>query len=447
MKDPNDSREIGPRIGSPPWIYSAVVTVAGLAAAALAGRGLLTPAVWGLAGHGLLWVIAALALAGELKPLAAALGKPAPDAGAASLTFCFAALLYWGFPAAVVLRVGVMLLVAAGARKAPLRAAFEAARDTLALAAAAAVLAAGRIHPAPLRPWVPAGTDLGIVGLAAAACFAVSFLLAGVGIALRRRAPVLATLRRTLPQAAFVNLALLSAAPLVVVAMSRSALFVLLFLPPLAAVYVNAVLSEKRQHQALHDQLTGLPNRVLLQRQTTEALAEADRAGSKSGFLLLDLDRFKEVNDTLGHPLGDDLLQVVARRLSRSVRPGDVVARLGGDEFAVLLPAVGTGAAAREVAVRLRAALAEPVRLSGLSLRIEASVGIALYPDDGSTVPALLQRADIAMYLAKERRSGVERYASRAERPSPAGLPLLGELRPDLGGLRPQPAWRPASQR
>ena len=111
------------------------------------------------------------------------------------------------------------------------------------------------------------------------------------------------------------------------------------------------------------------------------------------------------------------------------MRPGDVVARLGGDEFAVLLPAVRTAAAAREVAARLRAALAEPVRLEGMSFGIEASVGIALYPDDAGTVAGLLESADVAMYLAKERRTGVEHYEPprRPARPGPAVL--LGDLR------------------
>ncbi len=126
---------------------------------------------------------------------------------------------------------------------------------------------------------------------------------------------------------------------------------------------------------------------------------------------------------------GIGLLRAVAHRLTHSVRPGDVVARLGGDEFAVLLPAVRSAGAAREVATRLRAALAEPIRLEGMSFEIEASVGIALYPDDADSVEVLLQRADVAMYLAKERRSGVEHYVARSDRHSPARLSLLGDLR------------------
>ncbi len=428
MRDPNDTRDIGPRIGSPLWNYITAVTVAGLGAFLVAVRGLPGPGIPGLLEQPLLWVIAALALLGELKRIVTP-GKSGPDAGAVSVTFCFAALLYWGFPVAAVLRAVTTLVVALSARRAPFRALFNVAQLTLSLAAAAAVLAVAHIHPTPARPWVPAGSQLGAVGLAAAAYFTCNFVLVGVAAALHARASLLATLRRALPYQAFVTLALLSAAPLVVVAMNRSVLLLLLFLLPLSAIYANAAMSLNREYQALHDQLTGLPNRTLLLRRTAEALTEAGRTGAKCGFLLLDLDRFKEVNDTLGHPLGDGLLQVIAYRLARSVRPGDVVARLGGDEFAVLLPAVRTITVAAEVAARLRAALAETVRLEGMTFEIEASVGIAMYPDDGATVEVLLQRADVAMYLAKERRTGVETYVARADHYSPARLSLLGDLR------------------
>ncbi len=430
MKDPNDTRDIGPRIGSPLWYYMTAVTVAGLAALLVVVHSLPGSGAAGLLDQPLIWVIAALALLGELKRIVTP-GKSGPDAdaGAVSVTFCFAALLYWGFPVAALLRAITTLVVALSARRAVFRTVFNVAQLTLSLAAAGAVLAAAHVHPSPSRPWVPAGDQVAAVGLAAAAYFACNFVLVDVAVALHGRAPVLATLRKALPYQAFVTLALLSAAPLVVVVMNRSVLLVLLFLLPLSAIYANAAMSLNREYQALHDQLTGLPNRTLLLRRTTEALTEAGRTAVKCGFLLLDLDRFKEVNDTLGHALGDGLLQVIAYRLARSVRPGDVVARLGGDEFAVLLPAVRTITVAAEVAARLRAALAEPVRLEGMSFEIEASVGIALYPDDGVTVEVLLQRADVAMYLAKERHTGVETYVAEADRYSPARLSLLGDLR------------------
>src|SRR5690606_11613366 len=160
-----------------------------------------------------------------------------------------------------------------------------------------------------------------------------------------------------------------------------------------------------------------------------EALSEAQERRQCVGLLLLDLDRFKEVNDTLGHPTGDRLLQTVAYRLTHSVRPGDLVARLGGDEFAVLLPQVRDAASAREVAARLRVALAEPLRLDGMDLDLEASIGIALYPDHAPDFELLMQRADVAMYVAKEQRTGVELYAPHKDRNSAARLSLFGELR------------------
>ena len=182
-------------------------------------------------------------------------------------------------------------------------------------------------------------------------------------MALHARAPIPATLRAALPYQAFVNLVLLSAAPLVAVVMGRSVLLVLLLLLPMPAIYAGAARSMQREHQAHHDELTGLPNRTLLLRQAAGALAEAARSGGRAGFLLLDLDRFKEVNDTLGHHVGDELLRAVARRLTHSIRPGDLVARLGGDEFAVLLARCPTRAWPGRW----------PIRLDGLSLQIEAS--------------------------------------------------------------------------
>src|SRR5580692_2525778 len=427
MRDPNDTRDIGPRVGSPLWIHMTSVTVAGF--------GVFVWAMMHLSGlpqlvrHPLFWVIAALIVVGELRPIVAA-GANGAESPVAALTFSFAALLYWGFPVAVLLRVTSCLIVGLAQRKAPHRCAFNAAQTTLSMAAAGLALFLTGLHPAPNHPLVPSGADLPMVLFAGAAYFAVNFVLLGVAIGLHSRVPLVRSLRLALPFQALLNLVLIAAAPLVAVVMAAdSAWLVLLFAFPLAAIYMNAAMSVQREHQAHHDELTGLSNRKLLIRQTSDALADAGRSGTKVGFLLLDLDRFKEVNDTLGHPVGDRLLRIVAHRLTHSVRPGDLVARLGGDEFAVLLPAVKEVGAAREVATRLRSALSEPIRLEGMSFDIEASVGIALYPDDASGFELLMQRADVAMYLAKERRSGVERYIADSDRNSPARLALLGDLR------------------
>jgi diguanylate cyclase (GGDEF)-like protein len=432
MKDPTDSREPGPRAGSPLWIYLSVVTAAGLAAfgAVMTRLSGLTsgPA---LARHPLLWVMAVLVVAGETWPIVAP-GEPGRRAPAASLTFAFGVLLYWGLPAALLLQVPAVLVVGLAQRRPLHRTLFEASQVTLGLAAAALTLRAayGQL-PSPAHPWQPLGWSLVTAVLpAAAAYFAVSCLLAGGAAALRSRARLLPALRGQLPQQLLVTAVLLATAPLVTAVMDdHSAALAALFALPLAGACINAAISVQRQHQAHHDELTGLSNRKLLIRRTSEALDAAARPATRVGFLLLDLDRFKDVNDTLGHPVGDRLLRVVASRLTRSVRPGDVVARLGGDEFAVLLPAVPEPAAAREVAARLHGALSEPVRLDGMSFEVEASIGIALHPDDGAGFEQLMQRADIAMYLAKERRSGIERYVADSDQNSPDRLALLGELR------------------
>jgi len=427
MKDPNDTRDIGPRVGSPLWIHMTTVTAAGLAVFAWAMTRL--SGLQTLVHHPLFWVIAALVVVGDMRPIITPTRSGA-ESPVASLTFSFAALLYWGFPVAVLVKATSSLAVGLAQRKALHRSAFNAAQTTLAMGAAGLALAVSGIHPAPEHPVRIEGADLPAVLLAGVAYFAVSFVLIQGAIALHSRAPLLRTLRAALPFQVLVSLVLIAAAPLVAVVMDAdSAWLVLLFAFPLAAIYMNAALSVQREHQAHHDELTGLSNRKLLIRQTNEALADAARSGARAGFLLLDLDRFKEVNDTLGHAVGDRLLRIVAHRLTHSVRPGDLVARLGGDEFAVLLPSVREVSAAREVASRLRDALSEPIRMEGMSFEIEASVGIALYPDDATGFELLMQHADVAMYLAKERRSGVERYVADSDRNSPARLALLGDLR------------------
>jgi len=185
---------------------------------------------------------------------------------------------------------------------------------------------------------------------------------------------------------------------------------------------------EALRHQALHDALTGLPNRALLHARVAAALGAAPDAPRPLALLLLDLDHFKEINDTFGHERGDGLLCEVADRLRHVVRAGDTVARLGGDEFVVLLPGADADGAAR-VATDIRAALDAPLRVAGQVLRVGASVGIALGPAHGADGTTLLRRADVAMYAAKRGRTGHAVYDPAQDGHSPERLALVGALR------------------
>ncbi|MGE5274295.1 MAG: putative bifunctional diguanylate cyclase/phosphodiesterase [Verrucomicrobiota bacterium] len=182
------------------------------------------------------------------------------------------------------------------------------------------------------------------------------------------------------------------------------------------------------RHQALHDGLTDLPNRTLFNDRLGQALAVARRNGKPLAVLLMDLDSFKEINDTLGHQCGDALLEDLGQRLEECVRAGDTVARLGGDEFGFLILDV-TASGAAEVVDRIREALAEPFRLHGLTLQVEASVGIALFPDHGESADELLRRADVAMYVAKRSGAAFSFYDSAEDEHTPIRLAMLGELR------------------
>ena len=182
-------------------------------------------------------------------------------------------------------------------------------------------------------------------------------------------------------------------------------------------------------HQALHDALTGLPNRLLLRERAVRELAAAQRAGECVGMLLLDLDRFKDINDTLGHHQGDALLRGVAARLVAAARESDSVVRLGGDEFAVLLPHLTDAQTAMDVAERMLLALRAPFALDEIVLEVDASIGIAVSSERDSDVDTLLQHADIAMYVAKQTHAGATLYAPELDINSPRRLALLADLR------------------
>ena len=193
-----------------------------------------------------------------------------------------------------------------------------------------------------------------------------------------------------------------------------------------AGITVVARLRETRT-QAMTDDLTGLANRRHLVDTLHATIAEADERGAELALLLVDLDGFKELNDTLGHHAGDEVLRQIGPRLKDLLRGDDTLARLGGDEFAVILQP-GDEASASTAGLRLRAALEESFAVGGIHVHVDASVGIALYPYHATDAMGLLQRADVAMYQAKRMRTGHEVYLAGRDSHSRQRLALVGEL-------------------
>jgi diguanylate cyclase (GGDEF)-like protein/PAS domain S-box-containing protein len=207
------------------------------------------------------------------------------------------------------------------------------------------------------------------------------------------------------------------------------------------AIFSDITLRKREERElydlATHDPLTGLPNRSFFSEQFRQAMARAKRSGRLAGLLYLDLDRFKPVNDRLGHECGDRLLRTVAKRLSALVREEDTVARLGGDEFAVVLEHLSRPRDAAPTAKKILRALTRPFLLDGHRASVTASVGIAVYPLDGDSVETLLRRADRAMYRAKRGRGNEYRFWADPSLPPRAGAVRARARRAPSPGARP----------
>jgi diguanylate cyclase (GGDEF)-like protein len=206
----------------------------------------------------------------------------------------------------------------------------------------------------------------------------------------------------------------------------------------------NAALVEQLKHEAFHDALTGLPNQLLFEETVGLALAERRQPERKLAVFVLDVDRFKRVNDSLGHPAGNELLQQVARRLTGAVRGGDTVARMSGDEFTLLVTGLRSTGEAALVAEKVMAVFQAPFIVTGQELYVTASLGIAVSPDDGSRPSVLLKNADTAMYRAKERgRNCFETYSIDMNAAAEARLALEGDLHQALDSGQLRVAYQP----
>ncbi len=404
----------------------AVFTLSGLAVLLLSALSLDPSAVLDL--EPAFWVVCALLFAAELRPLFTAGARDA-NGLVLSTAFVFALMLRYGLAVAVVVQALAVVLSDLSRHKHPWRTCFNVGQYTLSWACAWYAMQLAGSQASIVDPTDLVAADLGAAAAGAVTYFVVNQTVVTWVLALKAGQGWWSMLRPDLPYESVSNGALLALSPLIVLLVEEGTAFLPLLLPPLIAVYAVASIALERERQALTDGLTGLANRKQLIERTGDALQARDDVT----LLLFDLDRFKEVNDTLGHHVGDQLLEVVAARLLAASRPGDTVARLGGDEFAVLLP--GTDRPTAEAtARRLLAEVCAPLALEGLLVDVGASVGVAVAPEDGSDLDVLLQHADVAMYLAKDSGGGVESYDAARDRNSTDRLVMLGELRRAIAG-------------
>jgi diguanylate cyclase (GGDEF)-like protein len=218
---------------------------------------------------------------------------------------------------------------------------------------------------------------------------------------------------------------LLALAPVLVIAVDFSVFSLPLLLMPIAAVHKSAKLAIQREAASLHDSLTGLPNRVMFRQNVSTMLVPG---AEDSALMLIDLDYFKEINDTLGHHVGDLVITETAARLSVALADRALVARLGGDEFAVMVPATDLDEVA-SLSNTILVALSSPFVVEDMRVDMGASIGVALSPQHGSDVDTLLRRADVALYGAKEERNNVRIYSADDDQNTVRRLALLGDLR------------------
>ncbi|MER5476173.1 EAL domain-containing protein [Streptomyces sp. NPDC002734] len=349
----------------------------------------------------------------------------------AGAALTLAVLLLYGWVPAGLVSLTVVVFSGMARRRSRRQNLLCGAVDILGIAVGALVLALFGRFPSVEAPWQAqywTGSVAPEVAAVAVAYLAVTrvllwYLQAPCGDSL----PVLT--RTDVTRQGLLAAALFGIAPLMCVVASVQPMLLPLFAIPLIALDRTLWMARARAEEQLRDPLTGLPNRQWLLERTWSAIDDAERMDARTALVLIDLDRFRSVNDTLGHMAGDRLLVQTADRLRRALPDGAEAARLGGDEFAVLLPLTDSTTSATRAARALVAELGSPLDLDGLTLVLEASAGVALFPDHAPDAEGLLRRADVAMYQAKRDRTGVEAYESKRDSNTPDRLGLLGDLR------------------
>ncbi|GAA4656029.1 cyclic Di-GMP phosphodiesterase RmdB [Streptomyces chumphonensis] len=432
---------------SAPWLRplvvgtAAVTLLAGMYVNISNGRALFPG---GTAG----WAFAALT--GVVVIHLVALGRDRWWGGTGSGSALTLAILFlYGSAPASLVSIAVVVFVGAARHRSWRQSVVHGAVDLLGIGSAALTLMAFGTRPSVEQPWGPVGWSWAAVPeMVVVACvyLLVTRVLEWYCRARRGSLPaagVPTAARTALIRQGLLCVALVGISPLIVVVAEARPLVLPLFAVPLIALDSTLWIARVRAEEQLRDPLTGLPNRMWLMERTWTALDDADRQQARSALVLIDLDRFRSVNDTLGHLAGDRLLLQIADRLRIALPRGAEAARLGGDEFAVLLPLAASATSAQRVARTLVSALSCPLHLDGLSLVLEASAGVAVFPDHALEAEGLLRRADVAMYEAKRDRSGVEVYDAARDGNTPDRLGLLGDLRRALDAGEVQLHYQP----
>jgi diguanylate cyclase (GGDEF)-like protein len=438
-----ESKQVGTLEINPPAGLSINLRVYALSVATLGAAVLVLTCVheiprvdWSWRHTGPSYVLAILLFAGEFRRMLVVRSDGDSERLTTSATFAVALVLTGPLSLALLAQVIATALDDVRKRRDFLRIAFNLGQYSLTLFA---------VHVAfmiPMTGPVLAHDGANAIGMlpavaGAGAYFLVNNLLVGVVFALVTEQSLPEVLYEDLRVQGLDSAIMLGLAPIAAMTLSHSLAFTPFVVLPLLGVQRNASIASRRQYESLHDSLTDLPNRRLFNLEAGRALVSANTSGTMVAVMLVDLDHFKEVNDTLGHHVGDGLLREVAQRLSASL-PGLTVARLGGDEFAVLVP----DAQGRENVLALAEAamgqLREPVVTEEIRLGVNASIGFALFPEDGRDLSTLVQRADVALYRAKENRNEVQGYRADVDPHSVQRLSLHGDLLgavegPDLG--------------
>jgi diguanylate cyclase (GGDEF)-like protein len=399
-------------------VYS--VLTAGAAAAALVvfplGR------EWRVDAPALFWMLSLFVLVGELMPISVP-RRRGLDRVTISTAFAFATLLRFGAGPATLFYVASSVIADGLVHVAPIKVLFNAAEYALSMLAAAGML----VLLASLPLAQTTGGNVAAVLAAAATFFLVNHVLACAAGALLTALPLAGYLRDDFAFHICTSGCLLMFAPVVLASADSSLVLVPVSFLPMMAIYLGGRQVAINSDRAYHDALTKLPNRWALAKSLEAAMTASENEGRSLAVMILDLDDFKAINDTLGHEVGDLVLKHIAQRLRHALPDCETLARLGGDEFAVVV--AGSRTEAEDAAKRLLSALDHPLEVDSLALQVAASIGIACFPQDGSTTAEMLRHADVALYCAKASGAAFQTYAEEDDEYSIDRLALAAQLR------------------